>query len=81
MTRTLTCLGIVDKFNAIICAEDYRQGKPHPDPFLTAAQRLGVAPEKCLVFEDTHTGIEAACAAGMQWVLVPQPPRAGERPV
>jgi beta-phosphoglucomutase family hydrolase len=78
VTRTLTCLGIVDKFNAIVCAEDYRLGKPHPDPFLTAAERLGVPPEKCLVFEDTQTGIEAATAAGMQWVLVPQPPRAGE---
>ena len=75
VTRTLTCLGIVEKFNAIICAEDYRLGKPHPDPFLTAAERLGVAPEKCLVFEDTNTGLEAARAAGMQWVLVPPPPR------
>jgi len=79
VTRTLTCLGIADKFDAIICAEDYRLGKPHPDPFLKAAERLGVPPEKCLVFEDTNTGIEAARAAGMQWVLVPPPPRGGER--
>ena len=76
VTRTLTCLGIVDKFDAIICAEDYLKGKPNPDPFLTAAQRLGVPPEKCLVFEDTNTGIQAARAAGMQWVLVPPPDRA-----
>jgi beta-phosphoglucomutase family hydrolase len=76
VTRTLTCLGIVDKFDVIICAEDYRNGKPHPDPFLAAAERLGVIPEKCLVFEDTNTGIEAARAAGMQWVLVPPPVRA-----
>ena len=76
VTRTLTCLGIVDKFDAIVCAEDYEKGKPHPDPFLIAAQRLGVAPEKCLVFEDTNTGIQAARAAGMQWVLVPTPARA-----
>jgi beta-phosphoglucomutase family hydrolase len=75
VTRTLTCLGILDKFDAVICAEDYRNGKPHPDPFLTAAGRLGVTPEKCLVFEDTNTGIQAAQAAGMQWVLVPPPPR------
>jgi HAD superfamily hydrolase (TIGR01509 family) len=73
--KTLTCIGIVDKFNAIICAEDYKHGKPHPDPFLTAAGRLGVAPEKCLVFEDTNIGIEAARAAGMQWTLVPPPRR------
>ena len=75
VTRTLSCLGILDKFDTVICAEDYRQGKPHPDPFLTAAYRLGVMPEKCLVFEDTKAGIEAAHAAGMQWVLVPPPPR------
>jgi HAD superfamily hydrolase (TIGR01509 family) len=75
VTKTLLCLGILDKFNAVVCAEDYRQGKPHPDPFLTAAARLGVPPEKCLVFEDTNTGIEAARAAGMQWVLVPAPKR------
>jgi beta-phosphoglucomutase family hydrolase len=78
VTRTLTCLGILDKFDVLVCAEDYRQGKPHPDPFLTAAKRLGVLPAKCLVFEDTNTGIEAARAAGMQWVLVPPPTRAAE---
>ncbi|MGA3169577.1 MAG: HAD family phosphatase [Chthoniobacteraceae bacterium] len=76
VTKTLTCLGILDKFNVIICSEDYLKGKPHPDPFLTAAQRLGVPPEKCLVFEDSKTGIDAAQAAGMKWVLVP-PPRRG----
>ena len=75
VTRTLSCLGMLEKFNVIVCAEDYRQGKPHPDPFLAAAERLGVAPEKCLVFEDTNAGIDAARAAGMQWVLVPSPPR------
>jgi len=73
VTRTLHCLGILDKFDAIVCAEDYTRGKPHPDPFLKAAERLGVPPEKCLVFEDTNTGVQAARAAGMQWVLVPSP--------
>lgn len=80
VTRTLSCLGILDKFDTIICSEDYQNGKPHPDPFLTAAERLGVIPERCLVFEDTSTGIQAAQAAGMQWVLVPAPPRAGANP-
>lgn len=75
VTRTLTCLGILDKFDAVICSEDYLHGKPNPDPFLTAAARMGVIPEKCLVFEDTNTGIEAAKAAGMKWVLVPPPGR------
>lgn len=72
---TLRALGIVELFQAIICAEDYQRGKPLPDPFLEAALQLGVPPEECLVFEDTHIGITAAKAAGMQWVLVPQPER------
>lgn len=73
--KTLSALGIAEMFQAIVCAEDYQRGKPHPDPFLEAARQLGVPPEKCLVFEDTRTGIEAAKAAGMQWVLVPRTTR------
>ena len=73
--NTLRALGIADLFQAIVCAEDYQRGKPSPDPFLEAALRLNVAPERCLVFEDTATGIAAATAAGMQSVLVPPPPR------
>ena len=69
--NTLRALGIADLFQAIVCAEDYQRGKPSPDPFLEAALRLDVAPERCLVFEDTATGIAAATAAGMQSVLVP----------
>jgi beta-phosphoglucomutase family hydrolase len=73
--NTLRALGIVDLFHAIVTAEDYKRGKPAPDPFLEAALRLGVPPERCLVFEDTATGIAAAAAAGMQSVLVPPPVR------
>ena len=69
--NTLRALGIADLFQAIVCSEDYQRGKPSPDPFLEAALRLDVAPERCLVFEDTATGIAAATAAGMQSVLVP----------
>ena len=72
---TLRALGIADLFQAIVCSEDYQRGKPSPDPFLEAALRLGVPPERCLVFEDTATGIAAATAAGMQSVLVPPPRR------
>jgi HAD superfamily hydrolase (TIGR01509 family) len=71
--NTLRALGIVELFQAIVCSEDYKLGKPAPDPFLEAAKRLGVEPSKCLVFEDTSTGIAAAKAAGMQYVLVPSP--------
>ncbi|HTS16777.1 MAG TPA: HAD family phosphatase [Verrucomicrobiae bacterium] len=71
--KTLQALGIIEMFQAIVTVEDYENGKPAPDPFLEAARRLGVAPEKCLVFEDTTAGIASAKAANMQWVLV-QPP-------
>ena len=68
--RTLHALGIYEMFTAVVAAEDYDRGKPYPDPFLVAAERMGVAPGHCLVFEDTATGAEAAKAAGMAWVLV-----------
>lgn len=70
--RTLAALGLRDRFAVTVCAEDYRQGKPHAEPFLTAAALLGVAPQECLVFEDADAGIASAEAAGMQWVRVPQ---------
>jgi beta-phosphoglucomutase family hydrolase len=69
---SLTALGLLDKFDVLVCAEDYKHGKPAPDGFLLAAQKLGAAPEHCLVFEDTDLGIQAATAAGMKSVLVAQ---------
>ena len=74
--HSLGMLGLTDRFQVIVGAEDYANGKPDPEPFLTAAARLGIAPEDCLVFEDADLGIQAAEAAGMQWVKVPQPPLA-----
>jgi beta-phosphoglucomutase family hydrolase len=73
VTSALTRLNLLDKFETLVCAEDYTNGKPAPDGFLLAAERLGVAPADCLVFEDTAMGIEAATAAGMASVLVPPP--------
>lgn len=69
--RTLGTLGLLEKFEVIVGAEDYRCGKPAPDPFLEAARRLGCDPTRCLVFEDTEIGLQAAAAAGMKSVLVP----------
>lgn len=69
---SLTILNLLDKFDTLVCAEDYKNGKPAPDAFLLAAERLGVRPAECLVFEDTELGIEAATAAGMASVKVPQ---------
>jgi beta-phosphoglucomutase family hydrolase len=74
--KILDALGITAMFHTIVTSEDSKRGKPAPDPFLEAARRLDVPPEKCLVFEDTQTGITAAEAAGMQWVLVRPPVRA-----
>jgi beta-phosphoglucomutase family hydrolase len=71
--HSLSALGLVDKFDVLVCAEDYARGKPAPDCFLKAAERLGVEPKDCLVFEDTDMGIDAAKAAGMSWVRVPSP--------
>lgn len=73
VTASLGAVGLLDKFDTLVCAEDYTRGKPAPDAFLLAAERLSVAPEDCLVFEDTDLGIEAATAAGMVSVKVPQP--------
>jgi HAD superfamily hydrolase (TIGR01509 family) len=73
VSKTLTILGLLDRFDILVCSDDYTRGKPDPEAYLMAAERLGVAPEKCLVFEDTDLGIQAAKAAGMQWVKIPAP--------
>ena len=73
VTRSLSVLGILDRFETLVCAGDYTKSKPDAEPFLIAAQRLGVKPEECLVFEDTEMGIQSAKAAGMGWVKIPQP--------
>lgn len=70
---SLTTLNLLDRFQTLVCAGDYMRSKPHPEPYLMAAERLGIAPEDCLVFEDTDMGIEAATAAGMASVKVPAP--------
>ncbi|MGH6971198.1 MAG: HAD family hydrolase, partial [Caulobacteraceae bacterium] len=68
---TLRSSGIWPRFDAVIAAGDYARGKPNPDPFLAAAERLGVAPESCLALEDSHNGVRAASAAGMMTVMAP----------
>jgi beta-phosphoglucomutase-like phosphatase (HAD superfamily) len=73
VTKSLEVLGILDRFDTLVCAGDYTRSKPDPEPFLIAAERLGVKPEECLVFEDTEMGIQSAKAAGMGWVKVLQP--------
>ncbi len=70
VSQTLSVLGLLDLIDVIICAGETPKGKPHPDPFLKAAQDLGVDPSKCMVFEDGIPGVQAAEAAGMKWIRV-----------
>jgi beta-phosphoglucomutase-like phosphatase (HAD superfamily) len=70
VARTLRTIGAADLFPIVITVEDVEHGKPAPDLFLLAAKRMGVAPEACLVFEDSLLGITAAERAGMGAVLV-----------
>jgi len=73
VTASLDSLKLLDRFDAMVCAGDYKKSKPDPECFLLAASKLGVAPESCLVFEDTDMGIQAARAAGMASVKIPPP--------
>ena len=73
VVRSLEALHLLDRFDTLVCAEDYTRAKPNPEPYLLAAERLSVLPQRCLVFEDTDLGIEAAKAAGMSWIKVPHP--------
>ena len=52
----------------LICADDVARGKPDPEPYLAAAQRLGVSPSECIVVEDAVAGVAAARSAGMRCV-------------
>ncbi len=62
---------LASRFHAIVAHGDYAAGKPEPDPFLRAAERLGIAPHSCLALEDSYNGVRAASAAGMTTVMVP----------
>lgn len=68
--KTLQVLGLFQMVDVLVCAEDTTRGKPYPDPFLLAAEKLGVAPQDCLVFEDGNPGVAAAKAAGMPWIRI-----------
>ena len=73
VTASLAALKLLDKFDTLVCAGDYKKSKPNPEAFLLAAAKLGIVPESCLVFEDTDMGIQAAQAAGMASVKIPPP--------
>jgi HAD superfamily hydrolase (TIGR01509 family) len=73
VTASLSQLHLLDRFDTLVCAGDYKRSKPDPEAFLLAATRLKVAPKSCLVFEDTAMGIQAATSAGMASVKIPPP--------
>ena len=79
VTKALSALKLMDRFETIVGSEDYVNSKPAPDAFLLAAERLGVAPRHCLAFEDTEMGISAATAAGMATVKIASPQERAER--
>ncbi|MDQ8203084.1 HAD family phosphatase [Pelagicoccus sp. SDUM812003] len=62
---------LLDLFDTLVTGDQVAHGKPDPEPYLTAAQRLGVDPERCIAFEDSVNGIHSAHTAGMFTILVP----------
>ena len=74
--RTLKAIGIRELFDVIVTPEDVARGKPAPDMFLLAAERMGVAPSHCLVVEDSELGVAAAESAGMHVLLLESAPPA-----
>lgn len=66
-------LGIEDCFVATVSSEEVDSGKPSPDVYLSAAEKLGVAAEKCAAVEDSSNGLRAAAAAKMSVIAIPNP--------
>lgn len=64
-------VGALDKFDIFVGGKDVENGKPAPDIFLLAAEKLGAKPEECFVFEDSGNGIRAAHSAGMKCIGIP----------
>ncbi|MDP1962463.1 MAG: HAD family hydrolase, partial [Reyranella sp.] len=62
---------LTGRFHQIVASGDYAAGKPAPDPYLKAAERLRVEPQFCLALEDSHNGVRSASAAGMMTIMVP----------
>jgi sugar-phosphatase len=75
--RVLEHFALAHEFELVYSAQDEPYGKPHPGVFLTTAERLGVAPDRCLVWEDSPAGVLAAKAARMACVAVPEPVERG----
>ena len=64
---------LLSLFRFVLAREDYRQSKPHPEPYLLALEKTGFSQEEVLVIEDTPRGVQAAQAAGLRCLVLPSP--------
>jgi beta-phosphoglucomutase-like phosphatase (HAD superfamily) len=71
MRSILDRFGLLDRFAITLTSEDVSRGKPHPEIYLTAAERIGVRPQEMLVLEDSEAGTRAAHAAGAHIISIP----------
>ncbi|MEU4241145.1 HAD family phosphatase [Actinoplanes sp. NPDC026619] len=69
--QVLATAGLTDVFQVTLSTEEVLRGKPHPDVYLTAAEKLGLAPAVCAAVEDSSNGLRSAAAAGLAVVAVP----------
>ena len=69
--KIINMAGVYDYFDAFVCGDDVKNGKPHPEVFLKAAEKLSLLPVECVAFEDSINGIKSAHSAGMTTVMVP----------
>jgi len=70
-------LGILHFFEFVLTGQDFTRYKPHPDPYLLAAERMGLPPGECFVVEDSARGLASAVAAGIPCAVIPHPLSAG----
>lgn len=69
--QAVKVIGLREFFSCVVGRDQVAQGKPAPDVYLAAAQCLSIAPACCVAFEDSPTGLQAALAAGMKCIVVP----------
>lgn len=74
----LTHTGVRDYFHHVTSGQEVKRGKPNPDIYLLALEKLGMAAEECIAFEDSELGAQAAIAAGLRVIVVPDLKQPGE---